>query len=303
MEELFIKAIDGYKLSALYFQRPGRKAGMIVISSATGVRKEFYINFAWYLMQKGYTVLLYDYRGIGGSAAADPALSESYMHEWGTRDMNAVLDYLVNEKGWSDVIWVGHSVGAQLVGFLRRQHHIQRVIAVNTAFGYWKYFPFPRNLVIWFMWYFVGPALVKIYGYGAMKKIGWGENLPKNILKEWRSWCLNKYYYRGLIRKKLRADNFQEFDRPITAVYMSDDFIANDRTVPMMRYFFPNAPYEIVKLPVEKYTMHKVGHIGIFRKKFSQSLWPLLAKIIEGERVVNGELERWSIRGKVECSN
>ncbi len=32
--------------------------------------------------------------------------------------MNAVLNYLVNERGITGITWLGHSIGAQLIGFL-----------------------------------------------------------------------------------------------------------------------------------------------------------------------------------------
>jgi predicted alpha/beta hydrolase len=112
MQKITITAADGYQLSAAYSTPVGESNGTIIFSSATGIKKEFYINFTRFLVQHGYKVLLYDYRGIGESAPANLKTSNSYMHEWGTMDMNAVLDFMVNEKGLSNIIWVGHSVGA-----------------------------------------------------------------------------------------------------------------------------------------------------------------------------------------------
>lgn len=238
MKQLFITASDGYRLSALYATPVDGSLGTIVISSATGIKKEYYINFSRFLVQEGYNVLLYDYRGIGGSAPADLRSLQSYMHEWGTKDMNAVLDFLVAEKGLTNIIWLGHSVGAQLVGFLNNRQHISKIISINAALGYWGYFPFPRKLVIWLLWYLVGPLMVKVYGYGNMTRIGWGENLPRNILMEWRAWCLNKYYFRTCLEQLLQTDKFYHFTTPITAIYTSDDFIANDKTVSLMQNFF-----------------------------------------------------------------
>jgi predicted alpha/beta hydrolase len=281
MKHITIKAADGYPLSAIYFTPEGKSIGTLVISSATGVKKEFYSNFSSFLVQKGYTVLLFDYRGIGGSAPLNLKSMKSYIHEWGTMDMNAMVNFLVNEKGLTDIIWIGHSIGAQLVGLLDNHQHIRKVIAINAALGYWGYFPFPMKLVIWVLWYIIGPSLVKIYGYGTMRKIGWGEDLPKNVLLEWRQWCLSKNYYRSFLQKRLKTDKFYHFTRPITAIYTSDDFIANDKTVPLMMNFFPNAPREILKLYVKRYTPYKVGHTGIFRKKFKKDLWPVLVNAIE----------------------
>jgi predicted alpha/beta hydrolase len=283
MQTITIKAADGYLLSALFSKPVGDSIGNIILSSATGIRKEFYINFTRFLVQNGYSVLLYDYRGIGQSAPESLKACTAHMHEWGTLDMNAVLDFMVNEKGATDIIWVGHSVGAQMVGFVRHQQHIRKVIAISAAFGYWKYFPASVKWKIWGLWFFIGPLMVWIFGYGAMKKIGWGENLPRNMMKEWREWCLSKSYFTGALQKKIGSDKFYGFTVPITSLYMSDDELANDTTAPMMMDFFPDSPSEVYKLLVEKYTACKVGHTGIFRKKFQNSLWPILVDIISGD--------------------
>lgn len=283
MKKIIITAEDGYQLSALLGQPAGDNAGTVILSSATGVKKEFYINFAKFLTLKKYTVLLYDYRGIGESAPENLKNSTAYMHEWGTKDMNAVLDFMVEEKGLSDIIWLGHSIGAQLTGFITKREHLKKVIAVNAALGYWGYFPFPMKMMVWTLWYIISPVLVKIYGYGTMKKVGWGENLPKNAFLEFRKWCMSKNYYGSYIQERLKKDKFYSFITPITAVYTSDDPIANDKTVPLMMEFFPHAEVDIIKIPVADYTNEKVGHTGLFRKKFEKELWPVLVKVIEKE--------------------
>lgn len=282
MQQIVITAKDGYQLSALYATPVAESKGTVVLSSATSIRKEYYINFTQFLVQHGYRVLLYDYRGVGGSAPGNLKESPSYMHEWGTMDMNAALNFLVNEKGLTGIIWIGHSIGAQLAGCLDNSHHIKRVISISAALGYWKYFPFPMNIKVWSLWYIISPLLIKIYGYGTMKKVGWGEDLPKNIILEWRRWCMSKNYFKEFLQEHYKADTFQNFKVPIRALYMSDDYIANDKTAPLMRQFFPNAPYEIRKISTKQYTSQKVGHAGMFRKKFENTLWPLLINTIEG---------------------
>ena len=281
MKKITIKAADGYLLSALYSTPPEETSNTVVLSSAIGVRKEFYIEFSQYLVQNGYNVLLFDYRGIGESAPQDLKKTKSFMHEWGTMDMNAALNYVVQKKGKTDIIWLGHSIGGQLVALLEKKAHIKKVIAINAALGYWGYFSFPRNIMVWSLWYLVQPVLIKWYGYGKMKKIGWGENLPANILKEWKQWCVNRNYFLPYLESTNQKVFFDDFSIPLTAVYTSDDYIANDITVPLMLKFFPNAPSQIKKLTVRDYTKDRVGHNGIFRKKFEKTLWPALVEIIE----------------------
>lgn len=281
MQKITITAGDGYRLSALYAIPIAEAKGTVVLSSATSVKKEYYINFSRFLVQNGYRVLIYDYRGVGESAPGNLRTSPSYMHEWGTMDMNAALNYLVREKQLTDIIWMGHSIGAQLAGCLENRRHIKQVISISAALGYWGYFPFPMNLKVWSLWYIISPLLIKIYGYGTLKRLGWGEDLPKNIILEWRQWCMSKNYFQTFLEDHYQVDKFYNFKVPIKALYMSDDYIANDKTVSLMKRFFPDAPYEICKIATRKYTNQKVGHIGIFRKKFQNSLWPLLINTIE----------------------
>jgi predicted alpha/beta hydrolase len=281
MEEVIIQAADGYRLSALYGTTSFCDKGIAVVSSATGVKKEFYINFALFLIEQGYDVLLFDYRGIGGSAPVDLRSSPIYMHEWGIKDMNAVMNYLVAERRRASITWIGHSVGAQLTGFIEHHDRIRKVVMVNAAIGYWGYFPFPMNVGIWMMWYLVSPLMLRIFGYGKMRQIGWGEDLPRNAIIEWREWCTNPHYYRKCVNDMLRTDRFYHFTKPVTALYMSDDYIANDKTVSLMMQFFPNAPVNIRKIWTTDYTLHKVGHMGFFRKKFRNTLWPLIVESME----------------------
>jgi predicted alpha/beta hydrolase len=281
MKKVTIEAEDGYPLSALFGQPVTVSSRTIIISAATGVKKEFYLNFARFLIGHGYCVLLYDYRGIGESAPQNLKTSSIYMHEWGTQDMNAVLDYLVDE-GYTAVIWLGHSIGAQLVGLLKNRNHVQKVISINAALGYWGYLSGPMKIVVWLLWYVVGPMMIRLYGYGVMKKIGWGENLPRNALLEWRSWCISKTYYRDFLKNSIQSDRFYNFTIPITAIYTSDDYIANDKTASLMMQFFPNAPCELIKLEVRNFTTLRVGHVGIFRKRFEYVLWPWLLHAIHG---------------------
>ena len=63
MEKITIEAEDGYRLSALFGNPTASPRGTIVISAATGIKKEFYLNFARFLIGHGYFVLLFDYRG------------------------------------------------------------------------------------------------------------------------------------------------------------------------------------------------------------------------------------------------
>ena len=286
MKNIVITTADGYQLSALFATPVSKAVRTIVVSAATGIKKEYYINFANYLVQNGFNVLMFDYRGIGGSAPDDLKLLKSPMHEWGTKDMEAALDYLVVERNLKDIIWIGHSAGAQLIGFTRSHRYIKKVISINSVFGYYNDLPSPKKLLVWFLWKFAAPLMIKTRGYGTMRMIGWGEDLPPNMLMQWRSWCLSKTYFRRTIMDLLGTDKFYDIRMPIHTIRISDDDLANDKTVSKMIDFFPNAVHELHEINVKDFTSEKVGHVGFFRKKFENSLWPYMVRLIEKEELI-----------------
>ena len=83
-----IPATDGFPLSATIFQGPNRH--WTVINSATGVKRAYYHKFAAFLAGKGWSVVIYDYRGIGGSRPKSLRGFEARMRDWGQKDFNGV---------------------------------------------------------------------------------------------------------------------------------------------------------------------------------------------------------------------
>jgi predicted alpha/beta hydrolase len=281
MEKISFTAADGFVLKGLWAVPVAAHKGTIIINAATGVKKEYYLRFAQYVVQNGYKVLLYDYRGIGESAPATLKGFNATMHEWGTLDMNAALNYVVKEKNIAAIIWIGHSVGAQMMGLLDQRQAIEKVIAINASTGYWNYFTFPYNYMVLGLWLFVGPPLTILKGYAPMDKLGWGEALPSGVYFEWRKWCLSKYHFTDFLQQHIGAPTFTDFKAPITAVHTSDDYIANTKTIAKLLEFYPNSPNKTICITPADYGVAKIGHTGIFRKKFENNLWPLVIQTIE----------------------
>jgi predicted alpha/beta hydrolase len=281
MEKISFPARDGYTLSGFWAVPIGDFKGTAIISPATGVPKEYYSPFAQYLVNQGYRVFCFDYRGIGGSAPKELKNFHATMHDWGLLDMNAALDFVVTNKEAKTVVWVGHSVGAQMHGMLDKRNCISKVIAISSSIGYWNYFFFPYNIYVLLLWKIVGPLLILGRGYAPMKKIGWGEDIPKGVFYEWRQWCFNKEHYKPFLQERFGINNFADFTQPITAIHPSDDYIANSKTVAALLEFFPNAEQKIIMIRPSDIGVKKIGHMGIFRKRFQNSIWPLILNEIE----------------------
>lgn len=281
MQKISFMAKDGYTLEGFWVVPVGEFKGTIVISSATGVRKEFYTHFAQYLVNQGYRVLGFDYRGIGGSAPRELKNFQATMHDWGLLDMNAALDYVVSEKEAKDIVWIGHSIGGQMPGILHKRDAISKVIALSSSIGYWKYFYFPYNFYVLSLWKIVGPVMLWQKGYAPMKKIGWGEDLPKGVYEEWRQWCMTEQHFKPFLQERLGIDRFTDFKQPITAIHPSDDYIANPKTVKALLDFFPNAEKKTIMINPSSVGAKKIGHMGIFSRRFQNTIWPIILEEIQ----------------------
>src|SRR4051812_16768139 len=66
-----VGAVDGVSLAATLYEADTTSLNadrpVVLVSSAAAVRRPFYDRFARFLADDGFTVLTYDYRGIGDS--------------------------------------------------------------------------------------------------------------------------------------------------------------------------------------------------------------------------------------------
>ncbi|MCP4059846.1 MAG: alpha/beta hydrolase, partial [Pseudoalteromonas sp.] len=81
-------------LSARVFTPTSPIKGAVMIAPATGIKQQFYANFATYLQQHGFGVITFDNSGIGQSLNRSIKKSKASLQSWGEQDMPAVLEHL-----------------------------------------------------------------------------------------------------------------------------------------------------------------------------------------------------------------
>jgi predicted alpha/beta hydrolase len=275
-----IPSRDGFILSATLLE-PKSLKGCIQLNSATGVKKEFYLNFAKYLADEGYAVLLFDYRGIGESRPASLKGFKALNHEWGMKDMAATLDWLDNRFPSHKKYFIGHSAGGQQIGFMDNHHKINKAISVSSSTGYWAWLQSPYRYFTLWVWYVLAPIFTSTIGYLPSSWFKLGEDLPKGVANEWRSWCLSKNYFGKYLGKTISQHFFDQVKTPIHFLYPADDTIATDRTVESLKNFYSASPTTIEKIHPVDYGLKKIGHFGFFSRASKETLWPKTIKYFE----------------------
>jgi predicted alpha/beta hydrolase len=274
------RARDGFELSGCWYQCASSQSMAVLIASATGVRQRFYSAFAHWLAEQGRTVLTFDYRGIGDSLGVKHVRnSRARKQDWGQLDMPAALDYLLDRAGASQADLIGHSAGAQLVGLMPNHGKLRRVAAVSASTGYIGAIRGPlRIFARVFMSGYI-PLTNRLLGYAPARIIGWGEDLPAGVARQWAEWCSRPGYVANSFGGEIASNHYDEFAAPIQVFHASDDAIATPANVRDLLRLFPAAPVQTRELRPSDFNVPHIGHIDMFRRSHA-AVWPVLAAAI-----------------------
>lgn len=267
-----LRAPDGRELAAHWFAALRRRA-VIVMNGATGFPQAFYFKLAQYAADRGYDVLVYDYRGIGLSAPANLAAETARMSDWGLLDMRAALEAGAERAQGLPVATLGHSVGGQFLGFLKNHALARAHVQIATSVGYWPWEKAPFKYLAWWFWRVHGPLMLATKGYIPTGG-GWaGLPLPRGVYEEWRRWCLRTNHFGPDLYTYLSDNCFTEIRAPLLSVAFTDDSIATRRTVEELDKFYPNAARESRWYSPADAGSKRIGHEGFFASRHRDTLW------------------------------
>ena len=236
----------------------------VMIAPATGIKRQFYHNFAHYLAEQGFGVLTFDNEGIGESLTTDLAKCDASLISWGRHDMPAILDALQDEFADATYHLIGHSAGGQLIGLMPNYQSIASVFNVACSSGRIKNMDMPYKLkAMGFMDAFI-PLTNLVLGYTPSDKIGMGEPLPRGVARQWREWCNGAGYIKTAFGKSIHTHFYDDIAMPALWLGFSDDEIANSKNIDDMIRVFTQMPVEKRFLNPQDFGLNHIGHMRYF---------------------------------------
>lgn len=272
-DDIEIRAGDGFPLAAtLHHPEGGEEEGFVLVNAGTGIRRGFYSRFAAFLASRGFPVVTWDYRGIGGSRPASLRGFRASMSGWGSEDLEAVLGWLGARHPGRPFLVVGHSAGGQILGLAPSASRISAVLAVAAQSGWVRHWPVPRRYLMAGLWWGLMPAATALCGYFPSRALGLGEDLPKGVALEWARWCRNPEYMVDEAGLPLRP-HFAAVEAPILAFSFADDPFAPRTAVDQLLSFYTSASVTHRHVVPRELGLRGVGHFGFFRESCREALW------------------------------
>jgi predicted alpha/beta hydrolase len=267
-----LEAGDGRTLGGLLLAA-GSPRGALCINGATGFKREFYLKFAAYCVQRGYHALVYDYRGIGASARTPLAAESARMSEWGRLDMPAALESLAQRYPQLPLATLGHSVGGQLIGCMANQARARAHVMIATSTGYWRRQRAPFRYQALAFWKLYGPLMLRRLGYVPRGLVWSGESLPRGVFLQWRKWCLSPAPFGSALDADMSDAEFAAVRTPLLSWGFRDDPIATPTAVEALLESYSNAPIERRWTAPAEVGARAIGHHGFFAEGHRESLW------------------------------
>lgn len=275
-------ADDGFELGGTLFEGSG-SGPSVLISSATAVPKELYASFAAAVVEAGArAALIYDYRGTGASPAPKDWKPAIRMRDWGLHDMPAAVAALDRLAPGAEMVGVGQSFAGQGLGISGVANRFTRHALVAALSGYFKNLDDRKA-----RWLMRGVG-VPVASVSAMtpRWLGVGEPIPGTVFREWAKWCgMRDYFFDDASLPE--TSRFADVKIRLLSIGLTDDRWGTRRAVEGLMNHYTAAKVEKHWIGTGDVAGQPIGHLGFFRSRFSETLWPPLTRwLLTGERFV-----------------
>ena len=286
-----IRTNDGTRISLNTYSPAFSNGKLIIIAPGIGLIQDFYEPFAGYLCEHGFTVITFDYRGVGSSAPENLKGFKANMHQWAVQDTNAVLINVKQQYSTQEIIYFGHCIGGEIIGLAPASQYIHRMVLISSALSCARLFPINNRIKIAGL-----KTLARIsswiYGYFPGKRFYIFDDLPKGVVHEWANWCDKS---NGLF-DLFPDNNYRKLNVPILAFTFSDDWHTPPDAVKELLNKFENATITWYHLKPRDIGLKKIGHNDFFHLTMKTTLWKTVLAWVNGDERIQKENNTMNIK-------
>jgi predicted alpha/beta hydrolase len=267
-DALSLRSGDGTPLAATAFEPESQPWAAVLIAPAMGIPAGYYARFARWLSQQGAAVLMFDYRGMGGSRFGKPLRGlKADLDDW-LLDQDAAL--LAMAKRWPGLplLLLGHSLGGQQAAALPSRDRLAGVVGVALGSGYVGDLVPSYRLQARLFLHLIGPAAIAVAGHFPGQRLGLVGDVPKGAMLQWRRWCLTSGY---LLDAEQRRPLYKAARFPLVSLAPADDEMLAESGLRMMFEAHGNAR---VFERLQPQNGARIGHTGFFKEPHRETHWP-----------------------------
>lgn len=274
MKRIDILTKDHYSLAAHLFEPQISNQKVLLINSATGVKQQIYFSVAQFFADHGFTVITYDYRGIGLSKPHKMRGFEASMRVWGTTDYKALTDYIKSNFEDYKKYCLGHSVGALILGMNPDSEIFEEFIFVGTQNAFVGNLRLKTKIEAYLGFGIVQPLFTLLLGYFPASWFGLGESLPSGSAFDWRILILNKKSTNNLLEKS--ADFSKKLRQKVLVIWAEDDAWLTEKGVKsLLENTYANLRPTYRHIYTSESEKGEIGHVNFFRS-YNRKLWKIL---------------------------
>jgi predicted alpha/beta hydrolase len=241
------------------------------VAPAAATTQKDYDSFSIFFQQLGYTVITFDYRGIGESAPAQLKGFNAGLQQWAVQDADAVIRFVKTSFQNQELIYIGHGIGGELIGLAQASQYIDRLVIVSSSLSCKKLWNWKGRLRITFM-KAIARLANKSVGYFPGKRLGFLGDLPGGVVHDWANWCDNP---NGLF-DVFPENNYRKLQVPLLAVSFSNDWMTPENGVKGLLSYFSSACITWHHIDPHKQGWNKRKQCCFFALSMKSTTWEIL---------------------------
>jgi predicted alpha/beta hydrolase len=223
--EIDTTAVGGHRYRLLA-RIPDAPRSSLLWLPALGIAARHYLPLAEALAARGVAVFVHEWRGNGSSGLRATPDSDWGYRELLLQDIPASTEVVADTTPGLPRVIGGHSLGGQLacchLGL--RPDAATSIWLAGSGAPYWRAFPSPQRLWLPLAYRFL-PWLARRTGYLPGRRIGFGGNEARSLIRDWSRTAISGRYAAQGVDADLEAAMAQVAS-PVRAALFASDWLA-----------------------------------------------------------------------------